>query len=198
MNAEPGKPSASGPVRRARLGERDHRACDREFGVEACAQRRGRAGLFLGGSGYLLMQLVTDTRPLLVSDLEVRGEISRRMANVGESATNVRRVDGAGGTRRPSATRAIAGWRLRADCTVRQTVQHSWILIIIHVLSILLAVSACRIYCDGEASTAGLSGLGRSAGKNPGRPCPAIPVNTTSVDSGRRPLGGSIFSMMMT
>jgi hypothetical protein len=39
-------------------------------------------------------------------------------------------------------------------------------------------------YSDGDVLTAVLFGLGRSTGKNPGRPCPAIPVNTTSVDSG--------------
>ena len=56
-----------GPGRRAHLGERNHRARHRELGVEVCAQRGdGRPGLFLGGSGYLLMELVADARPLLI------------------------------------------------------------------------------------------------------------------------------------
>ena len=36
--------------------------------------------------------------------LKVRGEISRQVANIGESAMSVRRVDGAGGAWRSSAT----------------------------------------------------------------------------------------------
>jgi len=75
-----------------------------------------------GRSGISRFATKFETRHSL-SVLKVRGEISHQMANIGESATSVRRVDGAGGARLMSAPveQTCRRNRYAASCLARSS-----------------------------------------------------------------------------